>query len=284
LLAAQRGWWFKVGEPLLARDSLALYGRLVRGHVRSQLQYRTSFAADVLASTVVSALDFLAILIIFSNVPALGGWTIAEVGVLFGLSTVAFALTDLVVGHLDRLPDLIRSGTFDLVLVRPRGTLFQVIASDFALRRLGRAIQGLAVLGWAFANVEVTWTWGRVAFLPIALLAAVGIFAGVWITLICIVFWFVDGRETVNAFTDGGTFLAQYPLEIYGTWVRRFFAYVVPSAFVAYFPATYVLDRSPVDDVPSWLALGSPLVAVAVLTVGGMTWRFAVRHYRSAGG
>jgi len=268
----------------VARDSLVLYGRLVRGHVRSQLQYRASFAADVLASIVVSALDFLAILIIFSNVPALGGWSLAEVGVLFGLSTVAFALTDLLVGHLDRLPELIRTGTFDLVLVRPRGTLLQVIASDFALRRLGRAVQGLAVLGWALGSVDIDWTWARVALLPVTVIAAVGIFAGVWITLICVVFWFVDGRETVNAFTDGGTFLAQYPLEIYGTWVRRFFAYVVPSAFVAYFPATYLLQRPPVDGLPSWLALGSPVVATFVLAVGGLTWRFAVRHYRSAGG
>ena len=268
----------------MARDSLALYGRLVRGHVQSQLQYRTSFAADVLASAVVSVLDFVAILIIFSNVSALGGWSIAEVGVLFGLSTVAFAITDLVVGHLDRLPDLIRAGTFDLVLVRPRGTLFQVIASDFALRRLGRAGQGLAVLGWALTEAEVTWSWERAAILPVAVLAAVGIFAGVWITLICIVFWFVDGRETVNAFTDGGTFLAQYPLDIYGTWIRRFFAYVVPSAFVAYLPATYLLDRAPVDGLPSWLGLASPVVALIALAVGGLTWRFAVRHYRSAGG
>jgi ABC-2 type transport system permease protein len=269
---------------MIARDSIKLYTRLVRGHIRGQLQYRASFAADVVASAIVSVLDFVAILIIFSNVPALGGWSIAEVGVLFGLSTVAFAITDLVVGHLDRLPDLIRSGTFDLVLVRPRGTLLQVIASDFALRRLGRAVQGLAVLIWALSNVEIAWTWDRVLLVPVTVASAVGIFAGLWITLICVVFWFVDGRETVNAFTDGGTFLAQYPLEIYGQWVRRFFAYVVPSAFVAYLPATYLLQRTPVDDLPTWVTLSSPAVAVVVGIVGGLTWRFAVRHYRSAGG
>jgi hypothetical protein len=44
------------------------------------------------------------------------------------------------------------------VLVRPRGTLLQVIASDFALGRLGRAMQGLVVLCWALAAcwVEIT--------------------------------------------------------------------------------------------------------------------------------
>ena len=151
-----------------------------------------------------------------------------------------------------------------------------MIASDFALRRLGSCGAGRWPCScWALAAVDIPWTWERAAFLPVTVIAAVGIFAGVWITLICIVFWFVDGRETVNAFTDGGTFLAQYPLEIYGTWVRRFFAYVVPSAFVAYLPATYLLDRPPVDGLPSWLGLASP--AVAALALAAQRAHLAVR-------
>ncbi len=47
------------------------------------------------------------------------------------------------IGHLDQFPQKIRDGNFDIVLVRPRGTLFQVVASDFQLRRLGKAAQGL---------------------------------------------------------------------------------------------------------------------------------------------
>ena len=65
---------------------------------------------------------------------------------LYGIAAISFALTDLAIGHLDLFPQMIRDGTFDQILVRPLPSLFQVIASDFALRRVGKILQGVAVL------------------------------------------------------------------------------------------------------------------------------------------
>jgi hypothetical protein len=55
-------------------DAAALYLRLVAARVRSQFQYRTSFALDFVGVFLVTFLDFAAILVIFENVPQLGGW------------------------------------------------------------------------------------------------------------------------------------------------------------------------------------------------------------------
>jgi ABC-2 type transport system permease protein len=79
-------------------------------------------------------------------------------------------------------------------------------------------------------------------------------------------------------------FLTQYPVNVYDQWLRRFFAFVVPMAFVAYFPALYVLDKPDPLGLPQFLQFISPLVAVAVAAIAAAVWRTAVRHYRSAGG
>ena len=100
-------------------ESLTLYVRLVSARVRAQWQYGTSFALDVVGVFLVTFLDFMAILVIFDNVPQLAGWSVQEVAFLYGITGVAFSLTELAVGHLDLLPQLIRDGNFDLVLVRP---------------------------------------------------------------------------------------------------------------------------------------------------------------------
>jgi ABC-2 type transport system permease protein len=267
-----------VVEPIL------LWRRLVGAQIRSQFQYRTSLALDFVGSGIISFVDFLAVLVIFHNVPRLNTWNVHEVAFLYGLSSVSFALTDMVIGHLDLFPQLIRTGNFDIVLVRPRSTLLQIFGSDFAVRRFAKAVQGGAVLGYAIWTLSVHWTVSRVLFLLLSIPVGMVIFGSIWVIGACIAFWTTDGGEFTNAFTYGGTFLAQYPIDIYSAWLRRFLAYIVPLAFVCYFPALFILDKPDPLGLPRLLELASPAVALVAAVVAGGVWRFAVRHYRSAGG
>jgi ABC-2 type transport system permease protein len=267
-----------VVEPVL------VWRRLVGAQVRSQFQYRASFALDAFGSFAISFIDFLVVLTIFHNVTRLNSWTVHEVAFLYALSSISFAVTDMVIGHLDQFPQLIRDGNFDIVLVRPRGTLFQVVASGFAVRRLARVLQGLVVLPYALSGLTIHWTVLRGAVLLVSLPSAVVIFSSIWVLGACIAFWTTDGGEFTNAFTYGGTAMAQYPFDIYAQWLRRLMGFVIPLAFVCYFPALYVLGKPDPLGLPAFLQFISPFVALAAAAVAGLVWRFAVRHYRSAGG
>ena len=265
-------------------DGLTLYGRLIAARVRAQMQYRVSFVLEALGMFLISFLDFLAILVIFTNVPQLGHWSVQEVAFLYATSGLSFAFTDLLIGHLDLLSRWVRDGSFDLVLVRPRGALYQMVTADFQLRRLGKAAQAAVVLAYALASLHIEWTAGRAAMLIVMIPAGTLIFASVWIATICIVFWIIDGQEVSNVFTYGGQYLTEFPINIYDRWLRRFLAYVVPMAFVAYFPSLYILGKADELGLPFWLQLSSPLVALAAAGVASLVWRRAVRHYQSAGG
>ena len=88
--------------------------------------------------------------------------------------------------------------------------------------------------------------------------AAIVIFSSVWVVGGCLAFWTTDGGEFSNAFTYGGNFLTQYPIDILGVWLRRFLAYIVPLAFVCYFPALYVLDKPDPLGLPGIVEFLSP--------------------------
>jgi ABC-2 type transport system permease protein len=231
----------------------------------------------------ISFLDFAAVLVIFHNVPQLAGWSVHEIAFLYAASSIAFNVTDLAIGHLDLFPGMVRDGRFDVLLIRPRGTLFQVFASDLALRRVGKVLQAVIVLGYALAGVEIDWNPARVAIFVAMLASGMLIFGAVWVAGSCLAFWTTEGGEFTNAFTYGGNYLTQYPIDIYSAWVRRFLAYLVPLAFVCYFPSLYILDRPDPLGLPRVVQFVSPLVAVAAALVAAAIWRSAVRRYRSVG-
>ena len=263
---------------------MRVYLHLSAAQIRSQLQYRASFALDLVATFLISFLDFLAVLILFHNVPSLAGWNVHEVAFLYGASAVTFALAELFVGHSEVLGQHLRTGTFDILLARPRGTLFQMISSDLPLRRLGRVAQGAVVFVYALSGAHISWSLGRIAVVLSMLPTGIVIFASMWIAAMCVMFWTTEGGEFANAFTYGGQTLTQYPINLYSQWLRRFLAYLVPTAFVSYFPALYVLGKDDPLGLPRILQFSAPVVALAGALVAAFVWRVAVRHYRSAGG
>ena len=98
----------------------------------------------------------------------------------------------------------------------------------------------------------------------------------------CIQFWTADTSEVANAFTYGGDTVMKYPLTVYPTEVVKALTFVLPLAFVNWYPALYVLGR----DDPFGCRAGSSTRHRSprwCLTAAGLAWRTGVRHYRSTG-
>jgi ABC-2 type transport system permease protein len=257
----------------------------VRVQVRGQLQYRTSFALSLAGTFLFTALDFAAILIVFHNITSIAGWTASEVALLYAASSLSFALVDLVVGSLDRLPVMVRTGAFDTLLIRPRATFFQLLATDFMFRRVGRLVQAVLVLVIvAVQFLDIAWTPARVAMLCVAVLSGAFIMGAVWVVAASVSFWIDEAAEFVNAFTTGAAFLAQYPMEIYADWLRRLVFFVIPIGFVIYLPTSWLLGKPDVSGLPEIFRFASPVVAALAVVVAATVWRLSIRRYRSVGG
>ena len=260
-----------------------IYRKIAGSRVRSHLQYRLSFGLQVLGAYAFSFLDFVTILAIFELIPSMAGWSIGEVAFLYGSSYMTFRIADILMTNLDRLPLLIRMGTFDQVLTRPLGTLTHVLTGDIDIRHIGGFAQGAVIFAFALSRTDIDWTPARMLVFGLMLVSAVVIFCSIWIATNSIAFWTVDAREVANSFTYGGNTFTQFPLHIFGSWLRRLMGFVIPLAFVNYYPALYILGKHDPTDSPPVLRFMSPLVALATAVVARFVWRAAVRHYRSTG-
>ncbi|MFF2331377.1 MULTISPECIES: ABC transporter permease [unclassified Streptomyces] len=264
-------------------DGVRAYGLIAAMWLRSTMAYRASFAMTAFGSFAVTAFDFIAILMMFSHVDALGGYTLPEIALLYGATGTAFGLADLVMGSMDRLGRRVRDGTLDTLLVRPAPVLAQVAADRFALRRVGRITQGALVLGYALVTLDIGWTPLKVAMIPLMLLSGAAIFASVFVAGAAFQFIAQDASEVQNSFTFGGNTLLQYPPSIFATDLVRGVTFVVPLAFVNWLPALYVLGRDYPLRLPDGVAFLPPVVAGLCWLLAGLAWRRGLRAYRSTG-
>lgn len=264
-------------------EGVRAYGLITAMWVRSTMAYRASFAMTVFGDFAVTAFDFVTILLMFSHVDALGGYSLPEIALLYGLSATAFGLCDLLLGSMDRVGRRVRDGTLDTLLVRPVPVLAQVAADRFALRRLGRITQGLLVLGYALVTLDIAWTPLKALTLPMALVSGAAIFGAVFVAGAAFQFVAQDASEVQNSFTYGGTTLLQYPPTVFAKDLVRGVTFVVPLAFVSWLPALYVLGREYPLDLPRWAAFLPPVVAAVCWVLAGLAWRAGLRAYRSTG-
>jgi ABC-2 type transport system permease protein len=257
------------------------FSQIARMWVRAALAYRTSFWTLTIATGLITVLDFVGLGLMFHTIDRLGGFELREVALLYGLSGFGIGVAHLFIGTVEDIGTHVRTGTLDTMLTRPVPLIVQIGADRFAFRQLGRVTQSLVVLGYGAG--AVSWTPGRILLALVAAVAASAIFFAFFVGFSCLQFWTVDAGETSNAFTYGGNTMTQYPMTIFPREVLKSLTFVIPVAFVNWYPCLALLGRPDPFGMPSWFAYVSPVVAVLTLALAGLAWRTGLRHYTSTG-
>lgn len=266
----------------LARD-WRVFRRLAGARVRSELQYRTSFALFLVSQVIISVLDLAAILALFTKVSSLGGWSRSQVIVLYGVSSTGFGLADVTLSPVELTAQWVRLGTFDRLLVRPAGSLAQLLGHEFELRRLGRSVQPLAALVIGLVVVRSALGPLELLLLAGAIVGSAVLFGSLFVLTSSLAFWTPSTQEVANAFTYGSNVASTYPVHIFGEWLRRFLLGVVPVGLTAYGPVVVALDAPNPLALPRAVLAAGPLAAVPFVVVAGLVWRAGNRRYGSTG-
>jgi ABC-2 type transport system permease protein len=271
------------GPLFSAIDGFRLYRRYVGISVRAQLAYRVSLVLYTAAQLLITGIEFIGIWALFHRFGSLRGWTLPEVALFYGLGETSFAIADAVGRGFDMVPPLIKSGSLDRFLLRPRSIVLQLIGQELTLRRVGRLLQGVVILAWASSAASIAWSPPKVLLLAAALAGGILLYMGILILQAAASFWTIETLDLWNAFTYGGSYASRYPLDIYRPFFRRFLTYVLPLACVSYLPGLALLGKPDPLGTPvtaQWLA---PLAGVAFLALAMQLWRAGLRRYTSTG-
>lgn len=265
------------------RQELRIGLRIAGIRLRGQMSYPLSFWMQISTNFVIHLAEVLALFAMFYRFDTMGGWTLGEVAFLHGISMISFSIGDTIAVGLDSVPDQVRHGEFDRVLIRPLSSWIQTVVSEVSLRHVGQLIQGVLILFFAFFKVDIPWSPGRVLFLLAALLTGAALYLALFTIVAVLSFWTVNSIEAVNAFTYGGSDLSQFPLHVYDRWMRNLFLFVIPVGFTAYYPALFILGKDDPLGMPGYFRFLGPFVTGLFCLIVAWAWNYGIRHYRSTG-
>lgn len=243
----------------------------------NDLQYRANFWLQLLQSAIQLGTGLAVLGLVFSQTPALNGWTQPQLLAVMGVHILmGGVIGTLIQPSMERLRQDIREGTFDFVLTKPEDV--QVLSSVREIR-IWQAVDivvGGVVL--AIAVGQLRQSLGPVEALAFAAALVIGglMIYAFWLVVTTIAFWVVRIDEIAELF-QGLYQSGRWPVTIYPDWLRVSLTFLVPIAFAVTVPAQ-AITRQLTPDVFA-LALG---FAVVVLLLSRAFFRYGLRHYSGA--
>jgi ABC-2 type transport system permease protein len=261
-----------------AAHAVRIYGKLQVLHLRTHLEYEADFWIGIVGVALTHGAGFVFIWTVFQRVPAVAGWSLWQIALLYALSIIPRGLVELLCDGQWRLRLLVNRGEFDRLLVRPISPALQLITQISSIHGFGSVLLGAAILARAIGELHLQWNAWHYGFLLLTLCSSVLLIGGVNFATNCIAFWDPSANSAFPFMVQNSLEFVKFPLSLYGRFVQVLITWVLPFAFVSYYPGLVLLGRS-----GSWLGYATPLTGPAVALLAGIIWRHGLSRYQGTG-
>ena len=256
-----------------------LYKTFIVQQLKRLMEYRVDFLTGATSFLVGQVTNIVFISIIFSQIPHLKGFDYYEIIFIYGFSLVPKGLDHLFTDNLWKVAwFIVRKGNFDKYLTRPINPLVHVIMEELCFDALGELLTGIVLMVIASVKLGIDYTFGKVALMLLAFAFGMVIYAAIKIAGAALALWIKSSGSILQVFYMSNDF-AKYPVTIYNSAVKNIITYIVPFAFTAYYPASYILRGN-----DPWFCFGvGTAIAAVLLTLAVLLWNRGLRAYESAG-
>lgn len=259
--------------------ALALAG----ASLRSEFQYRANALSSIAGGALYQLTGFLIVFIIVDRFGSLGGWSLEEITFLYGMRLTSHGIFYLCFSQLFDLDQVLVSGEFDRFMVRPISPLLQMFTRKLRVNCFGDLLGGLALLAFSATRLGIDWSPLLVVFLVLAVIGGALVEGSVQITLSSLSFRWLHTLAVRTATNEVFNQYGNYPQNIFPSVLQYLLTFGLPVAFVAYFPASALLEKTDGLIVPTWLAWMAPLVGLGLFLLALRIWHRASRGYQSSG-
>ncbi len=253
-----------------------IYRTFLTSSLARELEFRANFFAKIAQNGVWVTFFVLILLVIYSRTKTVAGWSQGDAMILASSCFLMNAIVMAFTMSLMEIPEQVRLGTLDFVLTKPIDTQFWISCRKFNFDQIGTLLVGVALV--VIGVVQNHASPSPLAWLGFLSLlgSSVLIFYAFNLTLMTLGIWWVK-VDNLWVLSESVVQVARFPIDIYGSTMKRLFLYAVPLGFLATVPTRQLTVGF--DGVMVLLGITWSIVA---MVVSRLFWRFALRSYASA--
>ena len=255
-----------------------IYCKILAQDLKSKMSYRADFIISTIGMICTNISGFISFWIMFRNFPSIDGWNYYEILFLYGFSLISLTPVQCFFDNNWSLRQNVYTGDFINYCFRPINLFFYYQSEVFDVKGLGQLAFGIGTLVYAWIKLGLGFSVLMLLKLIIFLLTASLIMIALQNAAAATCFWIQNSFYVLDLayrFRD----YAKYPVTIFSKAFRFIFTFVMPIAFVAYYPSLVILRP---DQIPilSWL---SPVIGVLFFWISYKIWMYGATRYSGTG-
>lgn len=255
------------------------YFKYLSLQLKEAFEYRSTLILSMFTSALSTIATFFGILCLFMKFHTIGGYTFNQVLITYSIVVFSFSFSECFFRGFDQFDRLVRTGELDRLLIRPRSIFLQVLGYKVEWNKMGRMIFSFCIIIYSLLTANIAWSFLKVLVVILMIVGTVIMFAGIFMIYASVSIFTVEGIEMVNIITNGGRDLCYYPLDIYASFFRKVFTFIIPFACINYLPLRFLLGF---EDAGLFHAL-SPLISIAFFALCFLIFNWSMTKYKSTG-
>ena len=263
----------------ILRKYLAVYGVMLRNSLVREMSFKLNFVLWMVVEALWFVGQLVFIGVIFSHVERIGDWTKWQMVLLVGTHQIISQIFQaFFYVNVTNIPELVRTGKLDFVLLQPVDGQFMTSLRRFGLDSLVNALVGVGIVIYSLVQLRVTPGIGQILLYIVTVCLGVTIHYAIMFGLASVSFWIIRAQGLMWGYYNIIN-LARYPDAVFKGVMKFVFSWLVPVIVVTNVP-TRVLTQA--SETPWLLIVHLLCVSVLMLLLSRFVWRIASRRYSSA--
>ena len=223
---------------------IKLYFTYAKCSLMGKFIYKANVIIGLAAFLFTEAFSLFTLYLIISAVPSIDGYSIYQMGFLFGITNIALGIDHLLS---DRLWSVsyteVKAGKMDQLFLRPVPVLFQVIASEIQLEALGELIVGIALMFVCNGHLDLIVNFPNMLLLIIGMICAAIIITSFKIFVAGLAFVFKRTGPLLQIIHNVAMY-TKYPLPIYPKVIQYLLLFIIPIGLCLYIPFDNLFNQT----------------------------------------